>query len=163
MARRTDIDVLSKERSMGALIFGTRISGREVLLVKPLLYMNRSGIVVDRIVEAENIPLEKTLVVVDDVNLPFGQLRFRKKGQAGGHNGLSSVIAHLGTETFPRLRIGIDAPPGEASLTEFVLEELSREEEEALKPVLESAAEGILVWIEEGLDTAMNMYNERDR
>ena len=133
-----------------------------MLLVKPLLYMNRSGIVVDRIVSAEETPLEQILVVLDDVHLPFGQIRFRKQGQAGGHNGLSSVIEHLGTETFPRLRIGIDAPPEDETMTEYVLEELSREEEGALKPVLQYAAEGILEWIEGGIDAAMNRYNKRD-
>ena len=131
-----------------------------VLCVKPTTYMNLSGIAVRQVVEQFDVDLNNILVVLDDFQLPFGTLRFRKKGSAGGHNGLKSIIAELGTETFARLRFGIGDDFEDP--IDFVLSDFTPSEIEGLREVLLPAAhQGIVVWGKEGIDQAMSQFNRQ--
>ncbi len=130
-----------------------------VLFVKPTTFMNLSGIAVRQVVEQFEVSLDQVLVVLDDFQLPFGTLRFRKKGSAGGHNGLKSIIAELGSEVFARLRFGIGNHFEDA--VDFVLSDFTQAEIEGLKQLLPIAHKGILTWVKEGIDAAMNQFNRQ--
>ncbi|MEO0085416.1 MAG: aminoacyl-tRNA hydrolase [candidate division WOR-3 bacterium] len=134
----------------------TRVADTSLSLVKPLLYMNESGVVVK---EQLALHPDDFLVVLDDIALPFGRLRIRPSGSDGGHNGLASIIYHLGHSDFPRLRIGIGAPTGPATTTDYVLEDFTPDETAALAPVLDRAADACLLVANAGLEAAMNRYN----
>ena len=129
-----------------------------VLLVKPLTYVNRSGNCVRAILQHYKLDTNSLLIVVDDVSLPLGTLRIRYKGSSGGHNGLESIITLLTTELFPRLRLGINNK-GSEGLVSHVLSEFTREEERIVADVLENAALAAFTWINEGIQAAMNKHN----
>jgi PTH1 family peptidyl-tRNA hydrolase len=133
----------------------------DTLLIKPLTYMNRSGEVVSRFARYFKIHPEEILVVVDDVALPLGRLRLRSSGSDGGHNGLKSIIAHLG-ETFMRLRIGIGAAPGAEELVDHVLGKFERTEKQVVDNALERATEAVVHLAESGMASAMNNYNRAE-
>ena len=131
----------------------------EVIFAKATLFMNVSGVAVSELVQHFQADCENLLLVCDDVNLPFGKIRLRKKGSAGGHKGLESVIYHLETEEFPRLRIGVgDAIDGEM-LKEYVLQEFNEEEKEHLPEVIERASQAVLVYLCEPIEEAMSKVN----
>jgi PTH1 family peptidyl-tRNA hydrolase len=130
------------------------------VLVKPDTYMNRSGQAVAPAVRWYRVPYERVLVIYDDMDLPFGQLRLRPNGSSGGHNGLESIIGQFGTQAFPRLRVGISRPTRGDSIG-FVLSRFSSDEERALSGVLDQAADAVLLWQREGIDVAMNRFNRR--
>lgn len=129
-----------------------------VILMMPLTLMNLSGESVSQALEATQIELSRLLIVVDDVALPFGHLRMRPSGNCGGHNGLRSVEAHLGTQRFPRLRVGIGDPQGR-NLADFVLDSFSAEEEKLIPNLLERSIQAIDVWLEKGITRAMDFAN----
>jgi peptidyl-tRNA hydrolase, PTH1 family len=131
--------------------------GQKVVLLKPRTYMNLSGSAVREAVNWYKAPLEDLLVVVDDIDLPFGSMRLRAKGGSGGHNGLKSIIAELGLETFSRMRIGIGRGPGHA--TRQVLTRFTSDEERVLPVVLGAAADCVLEWERQGIIIAMNRCN----
>jgi peptidyl-tRNA hydrolase, PTH1 family len=131
--------------------------GEKVVLLKPRTYMNLSGSAVREAVNWYKTPLDDLLVVVDDIDLPFGSIRLRAKGGAGGHNGLKSIIAELGIDSFSRLRIGIGRGPGPA--TRQVLSRFTSDEERVLPDVLQSAADCVLEWERNGIINAMNRCN----
>ncbi|MCF0164093.1 MAG: aminoacyl-tRNA hydrolase [Bacteroidales bacterium] len=136
-----------------------RLKGHTVTLLKPSTYMNLSGKAVSYWVKKLNIPLENLLVVVDDLALPFGTIRIRKKGSAGGHNGLKSIDYSLISDEYPRMRMGIGngfAPGGQI---DFVLGELMLEEKRALPELLERAGEAVKGFVLEGVDRTMNKFN----
>lgn len=139
----------------------TRLAGRPALLVKPLTYVNRCGPVLAAIRAREAVPLERLLVVVDDFHLPLGRLRLRRGGSDGGHNGLASIVASLGTEGFPRLRVGVGAR-GAAPAEAFVLSRFPPAERGAVERAVERAADAVEAWIRLGLDRAANDANRRD-
>ncbi len=134
--------------------------GSEVLLAKPMTYMNRSGLAALALCRAFNVPTSALLVVYDDLDLPPGKIRLRPRGGSGGHKGLESVICHLRSEEFPRLRIGIGRPQGQDAAG-YVLAELSEEEILEQEVVLKAAAEAVTVFVREGINTAMNLFNNR--
>jgi PTH1 family peptidyl-tRNA hydrolase len=146
-----------------ALIGGRRIGDPgEVLLAKPLTYMNRSGHAARCLVERRGLEPPAVLVVYDEVSLPLGRLRLRPSGSPGGHRGMESVIASLRTEDVARLRLGIGPEggvPGEEML-DFVLEPFARDEREAAAEMVERAADACRVWIEQGGQAAMNRFNQ---
>ncbi|NPA90182.1 MAG: aminoacyl-tRNA hydrolase [Chloroflexi bacterium] len=142
-----------------ALAAQTRIGDEPVLLVKPLTYMNLSGEAVGPIVRFYKVPLEHILVVYDDMDLPLGTLRLRAKGGSGGHKGIRSIIQHLHSEAFPRLRVGIGRPPGRMDPADFVLSPFTPEEEETMALVREKAADAVELWLREGTEKAMNRVN----
>jgi peptidyl-tRNA hydrolase, PTH1 family len=135
-----------------------RIAETAVLLAKPLTYMNLSGAAVAALARYHGITPGDVLVVCDDVNLPLGRLRLRTKGSAGGHNGLKSIIGSLGTDEFPRLRIGVGAPAGQP-MVEHVLGRFNRREAEIIATVLPAAADAVELSLREGIEAAMNRYN----
>ncbi|MBE3577877.1 MAG: aminoacyl-tRNA hydrolase [Limnochordales bacterium] len=132
-----------------------------LLLVKPLTYMNASGLAVSSLIAAERVTLEQLLVICDDLDLPPGQLRLRARGSAGGHRGLLSIIAAVGSTDFPRLRIGIGRPPEGMSVVDYVLAPLAEEELAVYAAAAEEAARAVLVWATEGIDAAMTQFNRR--
>lgn len=143
----------------GALVAEVK-SETPLLLVQPQTYMNRSGDAVGRLLAAFGLPLEAMLVVCDDVHLPLGVIRLRPKGSAGGHNGLRSIIAAAGGDGFPRLRIGVGAPPGGgAELADYVLSPFSAAERPVLVEVLDAAAAAAKMWWERGVEEAMGFFN----
>jgi PTH1 family peptidyl-tRNA hydrolase len=135
-----------------------RIAENAVLLAKPLTYMNLSGAAVAALARYHGITPGDVLVLCDDVNLPLGRLRLRTKGSAGGHNGLKSIIGSLGTDEFPRLRIGVGAPAGQP-MVEHVLGRFNRREAEIIATVLPAAADAVELSLREGIEAAMNRYN----
>lgn len=138
-----------------------RHKGRTFILIKPTTFMNLSGKAVRYWLAQEDIPLERLLVITDDLALPFGAIRLREKGGAGGHNGLTSIIELLGTEGFPRLRFGVgsDFPKGRQS--EYVLGAWSGEERKTLAERTELASKAVLQWGLLGMAQAMNTFNKR--
>ena len=132
---------------------------KPLLLIKPTTYMNRSGQAIADLIERFDLALERVLVVVDDVHLDLGRHRFRRKGTHGGHNGLRSIIDQIGSSSFPRLRLGIGAPPEGAHFIGFVLGEFDPGEEASVKRSIRTAADGVMYWARLGLDAAMNQYN----
>ena len=144
---------------MRALIYDFRHEGRRVILAKPQTYMNDSGIAVAALARFYKIPLENMVVAHDDVDLPFGTLRLRPGGGSAGQKGIASIIERLGTQDFPRLRMGIGRPPASRLAAAYVLEEFSRSEENELPIILDRAAEAALTFVLEGLNKAMNQFN----
>ncbi|NQT46427.1 MAG: aminoacyl-tRNA hydrolase [Candidatus Omnitrophica bacterium] len=137
-----------------------KFKGESVLLLKPLTYMNRSGVAVAPAVANKEVNLSDLLVVCDDVNLELGQLRLRAQGSAGGHNGLISIIERLGNEAFSRLRIGVGGSEKE-DLTGHVLGRFKRQENKVVDDMLQRAADCIEVWFEDGIKEAMNRFNKK--
>lgn len=134
--------------------------GQTVLLMKPQTYMNNSGEAVGQAARFYKIPPERVLVVSDDISLPCGRLRVRTKGSAGGHNGLKSVIAHLGTEAFPRIKIGVGAPPGGGQAQiDWVLGVPKNQDWEDFSAACKRAAEAAEDYIRLGPDKTMGKYN----
>jgi len=136
-----------------------RCDDNPLLLVKPSTYMNSSGEAVVDLVERFDLDLEDVLVVVDDVHLDVGRLRFRRKGSDGGHNGLRSIMDTVGSSNFPRLRLGIGIPPERGHFIGFVLGTFDPEEIEFVKRSVLTAANSVMCWTKLGLDMAMNRYN----
>ena len=131
----------------------------KVVLVAPQTFMNASGVSVQQAINWYKLEIDDTLVVYDDLDMPFGQLRFRANGSAGGHNGIKSIIEQLGTSDFPRLKVGIGRGPGTA--VAHVLSRFNPEETAALPEVISRAADAVELWIRHGLLTAMNAANQR--
>jgi peptidyl-tRNA hydrolase, PTH1 family len=134
-----------------------RFHGLDLTLVKPLTFMNDSGLAVRKVLAREHAPLNDLLVVTDDFALPFGKLRFREAGSAGGHNGLRSIVDELGTEKFSRLRVGIGDPRRNA--IDHVLSRFEADERERLPELLDAAAEAVETWAREGTSKAANRWN----
>ncbi len=138
-----------------------RIGGREVALAKPQTYMNLSGMAVRELAARFAAAPEETLVVVDDVALPWGTLRIREHGSAGGHNGLKSIVGALGTDLFPRVRIGIKPEHPVADLASYVLSPIRKSEREAAAAMVEAAADAVEIILGDGLMQAMNRFNRK--
>ncbi len=133
--------------------------GRRLWLLKPHTYMNRSGLAVQHWLHKLRIPPERLLVISDDVQLPFGQLRLKPAGGDGGHNGLKHIIATLGTKAFPRLRIGIGPKKPFTTLSDFVLGSWDEEERKALPNIVKRASTAVEWFVFHGLDHAMKLVN----
>jgi peptidyl-tRNA hydrolase, PTH1 family len=148
----------SKRRFRSELSEGF-LAGEKIVLVQPQTYMNLSGHAVREVVNWYRAALDDVLIVSDDLDLPFGTLRLRARGSAGGHNGLASVIEQLGTQDVPRLKIGIGRGPGQA--TSRVLSRFSADEERALSELVDRAADAVELWARDGIIAAMNDVNRR--
>ncbi len=136
------------------------IGGQSVLLMKPQTYMNLSGEAAAQAARFYKIPPERVLVVSDETALPIGKLRVRSKGSAGGHNGLKSMIACLGSEQFPRIRLGVGAPPHEDyDLADWVLSSFKNQDAEDMAQAAVRAAEAVVSYITEGPERTMNKFN----
>lgn len=132
----------------------------KVLLAMPLKYMNLTGACVAGILNKFDINPPDALIIVDDVSLELGKIRLREKGSAGGHNGLKSVIYHLNSEDFPRLRIGIGPKPPDRDLSDYVLENFKKSELKTYESALEFAANAAEIWVKEGIRHSMNRFNK---
>ena len=162
-------DALAKDKGLAvnrlrfrALTARWDAEGMGVLLMKPQTYMNESGQAVDQAARFYKIPPEHILVVSDDIHLPCGRLRIREKGSAGGHNGLKSVIAHLGSEDFPRIRIGVGAPPhGGGEQIDWVLGVPRNADWDAFSSACDRAAAAVEEYILRGPARAMDAYNRQ--
>ena len=145
-----------------ALTAQVDLGGERVLLMKPQTYMNLSGQAVSQAAHFYKIPPEHILVVSDEVSLPIGKLRIRVKGSAGGHNGLRNIIEQLGTENFPRIRLGVGAPPNpDYEMVDWVLSVFRNEDAAEMEKAAARAAEAVECYIEKGPDKAMNLYNTK--
>ncbi|RLC86753.1 MAG: aminoacyl-tRNA hydrolase [Chloroflexi bacterium] len=152
-------DLAFDRRQKRARVALGTIQGRRVVLAKPQTFMNESGRAVAPLAHFYKVPLERLLVVYDDLDLPLGTIRLRPEGGSGGHKGMRSIIEHLGSQEFPRLRIGIGRPPGQMDPAAYVLQDFSTEEETLLDEVLERAVAAIETWLTEGIEAAMERYN----
>ena len=143
-----------------ALTAECEINGERVLLMKPQTFMNLSGEAVGEAARFYKIPPEHVLVVSDEVSLPLGKLRVRQKGSAGGHNGLKNIIAALGSDGFPRVRIGVGAPPHpEYDMADWVLSVFRNQDLEDMQSAAQRAAEAVITYISDGPERAMNRFN----
>ena len=143
-----------------ALTNTVELGGQKVLLMKPVTYMNLSGEAVGEAARFYKIPPEHVLVISDDVSLPLGRLRVRKGGSAGGHNGLKSIIQHLGTDQFPRVKIGVgEKPHPDYDMADWVLSKFTGEDLKTITAAVERAAKAVECLIAEGPDKAMNRFN----
>lgn len=156
LAEKNDIKI--KKIKHKALIGDGIISGEKVLLVKPQTYMNLSGESLREIVDYYNVELNRLLVIYDDFDIEAGLLRIRKKGSAGSHNGMKSIINSLGSQDFPRIRIGIGASGG-MEWKDFVIGRMSEKEIKILEAAADRAADAVQCILEKGIDKAMNEYN----
>lgn len=161
LADRYDIDV--SERKHRAFCGKGMIEGQKVLLVKPQTFMNLSGESLRSVVDYYKVTPEELVVIYDDISLPPGQLRIRLKGSAGGHNGIKNIIAHLGTQEFPRIKVGVGAKPPRMDLKDYVLSRFSKGEQELMDEAFQEAAQAVAMMIGEGADRAMNHFNTKKK
>jgi PTH1 family peptidyl-tRNA hydrolase len=142
-----------------ALVAKTIYLGERVILIKPQTFMNNSGSAVNSLAHFYKVPLENILVAYDDVDLPLGTMRLRPSGGSAGQKGMQSIIERLGTDEFPRLRIGTGRPPGRMEAADYVLQDFPSDEADLLGETLDRAVETVLTYIKDGLERAMNLYN----
>lgn len=135
--------------------------GESIKLLKPLTYMNLSGQSIRAVMDWYKLPPESVLVIYDEMDLPLGKIRLRLSGSAGGHNGMKSAIAHLGTDKFPRLRIGIGKANGDKDTVSHVLGKFAPQEATLLNSVLQLVTDAVQVSLKDGLEKAMNIYNNK--
>ncbi len=141
------------------------IGGEKLLLAKPMTFVNLSGNPVACLVHKHDIPLSDLLVIYDDLDLPLGKIRLRQSGGSGGHKGMNSIISVLGSEDFPRIRVGIGRPQSEEqsisedAIVNYVLSDFSRQEEAIIKPVIATVSEAIDCFLSQGIEAAMSKFN----
>lgn len=160
IAEKYNIDVSTKKHKG---LCGTGIiEGQKVLLLKPLTFMNLSGESIRAALDYYKIePAQELIVIYDDIALEPGQLRIRKKGSAGGHNGIKNIIAHLDTQEFIRIRVGVGEKPSRMELVDFVLGHFSREERISIEEAINNATDAVRVITAGDVDGAMNLYNKK--
>jgi PTH1 family peptidyl-tRNA hydrolase len=163
IGKKEEFNRLAKSKFDGLVLDGSvSIHGgasEKVLLLKPTTYMNDSGRSVQSAMAFYQLSPAEVIVVLDDLALPCGKIRIRSGGSSGGHNGLKDIERAIGTDQYPRLRIGIDAAPPHAPGRDYVLGRFSDEQRRSVQPALHRSAAAILTWIEEGIEAAMNVYN----
>lgn len=158
LAEKCSIDVLEKKHK--ALIGKGVVAGQKCILMKPLTYMNLSGeSVMDACQYYKIDPTQELIVISDDISLEVGKLRIRKKGSAGGHNGLKNIIAHFGHDTFMRLKVGVGNKPPRMDLADYVLGHFTKEERTLMEEAAGRGAKAIQAILTEGPDKAMNLFN----
>lgn len=155
-------NIAVETRKSRALIGKGIIAGQKVILVKPQTYMNLSGESIGALADYYKIDEENELLVIyDDVSLDVGQLRIRRKGSAGGHNGIKNIIAHLGTDVFPRIKVGVGEKPKGYDLADYVLGHFSGEDREIMRESYRKAVDAVEMILEGDLSGAMNTYNKK--
>lgn len=137
------------------------IEGERVVLAQPVTYMNLSGESVRELVDFYKVSPEEIIVIYDDISLDVGQLRIRKKGSAGGHNGIKSIISCLGTDEFPRIKVGVGDKPKDWDLADYVLSRFMKEEQPVIREALKDTSDAVRMIITSGIDVAMNQYNRK--
>jgi len=156
LAARGDIEL--KRVQSKAIVGSGRVAGLPVILAKPQTFMNLSGESVGALAAYYKIPPARMLVIYDELDIPFGTIRLREKGSAGGHNGMRSLIQHMGSE-FPRLRLGIGRPPGRMDPAAFVLQDFGRDELPLVSEMLNVAVEAVESFVRHGINLTMSRYN----
>lgn len=146
-------------RKHNALLAVGEVAGVKVILAKPQTFMNLSGQAVGRLARFYKLPPEDILVIYDDLDLPLGTIRMRPKGGYGGHKGMKSIIEHLSTQGFPRLRVGIGRP-AHGDPVDYVLSDFTPDERIAVEEVYERVVSAVELWVAEGIEAAMNRYNK---
>ena len=159
LADRLNISV--KEKKHKGLCGKGMLGAEKVILLKPQTYMNLSGESVRAAADFYKIDHEHIIVMYDDIDLDVGKLRVRAKGSAGGHNGIKNIIAHLGTQEFPRVRIGVGAKPDRMDLADYVLGRFPQVEQSVMEDAFKEAAEAAAAIVEDGIDGAMNRFNRK--
>ena len=160
LAERFSITVLEKKHK--ALIGKGIINGQKVILAKPQTYMNLSGESVRELIDYYKVDEETELIVIyDDISLDVGQLRIRKKGSAGGHNGIKSIIQHLGTDAFPRIKMGVGEKPKGYDLADYVLGHFKKEERVIMDESVVTATKAVELMVIDEIGEAMNLYNKK--
>ena len=154
-----DLDIQVSSYKFNSEIFESDFPNRKLLIVKPLTYMNNSGASVKHFFMQYSLEIERMLVIHDDLDINFGKIRLRTSGGTGGHNGLESLVSHLGNYDFDRLRFGIGRPHGRKDPADFVLSRFKKLEIACLDLIIEKAVAAIKDYIEYGIDYAMNKYN----
>ena len=158
LSRRSDTAV--RKIRFHALTADAVVGSQGVLLMKPTTYMNLSGEAVGEAARFYKIPPDRVLVISDDVSLPQGKLRVRRSGSAGGHNGLKNIIAHLGTDQFPRIRVGVGKKPHpDYDLADWVLSKFTGPDRQAMEAAIARAADAVTCLLSQGVDQAMARYN----
>jgi PTH1 family peptidyl-tRNA hydrolase len=151
--------VSSPKNKFHGEVMDADIGGQKALLLSPLTYMNLSGLCVSEAKAFYKIAEQDLLVLCDDLNLPLGKLRIRLQGSAGGQKGLDDIIDKLGSDNFPRLRVGIGTPPAGWDWADFVLSKFTAEEMPQINEAVRRAAEAVLVWARDGIESCMNQFN----
>ena len=160
IAEKENIDVSEKKHK--ALIGKGVIEGQKVILAKPQTFMNLSGESIRQLVDYYKIDEKTELIVIsDDISLDVGQIRIRKKGSAGGHNGLKNIIAQLGHDTFMRIKMGVGEKPSKFDLVDYVLGHFDKDEKEIMSEASDRAYEAVKLILTEGPDAAMNKFNRK--
>ena len=144
-----------------ALVAETFLDGEKILIVKPQTFMNLSGEAVAPIVNFYKIDAANLIVAHDDMDLPLGMIRLRPKGSGGGHHGVESIIAHLGTQNFPRVRIGVGRPPENWTVNHHVLSPFTADDAEKISAALDELVPAVICIFREGIDNAMNKFNPK--
>jgi PTH1 family peptidyl-tRNA hydrolase len=142
-----------------AIVMDGRYEDRKLILAKPQTFMNLSGQSVQGLAHFYKIPFTRLMILSDDLDLPFGTIRIRAAGGPGGQRGLSSILEKLGTKDIPRMRLGIDRPPGRMDPADYVLQNFSKDESQTLSEILDRAADATLTFVTDGLEKAMNAFN----
>ena len=137
------------------------IEGEKVILVKPMTYMNLSGECIREVMDYYKADIDDLIVIFDDITLEPGKLRLRAKGSAGGHNGIKSIIAHLGTQEFPRVKVGVGEKPSRMDLADYVLGHFSKEEQATMDDAVKEAADAVCEIVNVGIAQAMNDHNRK--
>ncbi|MHC4386322.1 MAG: aminoacyl-tRNA hydrolase [Planctomycetota bacterium] len=150
-----------RRKKFNAMVEEVHAEGTKLLLVKPQHYMNRSGHAVATAAGFYKLASTDVLVVTDDMALDVGRIRLRAKGSSGGHNGLKDIIARIGSDNFPRLRVGI-GDSGQMDAADYVLSRFSADEREIIDGVVQTAVEAVLCWLRDGVDIAMTRYNTKN-
>ncbi|MEN9870802.1 MAG: hypothetical protein RLZZ171_1790 [Cyanobacteriota bacterium] len=159
LAKVWQMPLKENKRFQGLFSEGVTPGGQKVRLLKPLTYMNRSGQSVRAVTDWYKVEPRSVLVIYDDMDLPVGRLRMRLSGSAGGHNGMKSIIAHLGSQEFPRLRIGIGKSDGEKTTISHVLGKFAPAEFKATEEILSISVKAIELSLKAGIEQSMNRYN----
>ncbi len=144
-----------------AILGSGYIEGQKVILAQPQTYMNNSGESVREIADFFKIDPEDVLVIFDDISLAVGQLRLRKKGSAGGHNGIKSIISHLNSQDFPRVKVGVGEKPAGWDLADHVLAPFPKNEAEQVENAIKDAAAAVKMILTDSMESAMNVYNQK--
>nr|WP_320027036.1 aminoacyl-tRNA hydrolase [uncultured Acetobacterium sp.] len=152
-----------KKKEQNGVTGSYREFGQKIMLAKPTTYMNNSGLCVAGLMNFYNVPLENLLVIYDDIDLATGDVRIRQRGSAGTHNGMRSIIQHLGSPEFARIRIGIGRPKIGSELVHFVLGRFPKSEFPAMENAVMDAVKGVDIFIKDGIDLAMNRINIRKK
>ena len=162
LAEEENIAVMESKHK--ALIGKGYVAGQKVILAKPQTFMNLSGESIREIVDYYKVDDTAELIVIsDDISLDVGQIRIRKKGSAGGHNGIKNIIAHLGTQEFPRIKVGVGDKPKGMDLADYVLGHFSKEDQAKMDEAFKDAADAAEMILDKGMDAAMNHYNMKKK